>query len=321
MKFRDNLLHLRQQRNMTQEQLAMLLGVSRQSVAKWEGGQSTPEVDKLVKIAELFGCTLDELVADDLSMREVAPAEILPDNAPVEDVCGYDAHIKKFALGMATGVGLILVGVALSVLVAALLEEHIAEALVPACILAFVAIGLAFILPAALGHAAFAKAHPFIEDFYTPEQKDAENRSFAMQLTIGIILILVGVITVSVADTSSNEQFQELGSVALLALVAGGVWSIVHGSIIHSLTDVNNYNNERADEQWERDHPRVGQVCGIIMLIATAIGLLLLFGGVAAAQEGIVHAEAAVKFFWVAWPIGGIACAIATLAMKSSAGK
>ena len=315
MKFRDNLLHLRQQRNMTQEQLAMLLGVSRQSVAKWESGQSTPEVDKLLKMSELFGCTIDELVSDDLSMRTVAPTEILPEGAPVEDVCGYDEHMKKFAFGIATGVGIIILGIAISVLIAALVPEPVSEALVTACVLAFVAIGLAFILPAGINHASFAKAHPFVEDFYTPQQKEAEHRSFAMKLTAGIALILIGVIVVSVSDVTANEQLQEIAASMLLALVAAGVWLIVHGSIIHGLSDVASYNNERADEQWERDNPRVDHVCGIIMLIATAIGLLLLFGGAAFANK------VALSFFWVSWLIGGIGCGIATLVMRASADK
>lgn len=62
MSFRDNLQHLRATRNMTQEQLAMLLGVSRQSVTKWEAEKSYPEMDKLIKICQLFECSLDDLV-------------------------------------------------------------------------------------------------------------------------------------------------------------------------------------------------------------------------------------------------------------------
>ena len=321
MKFRDNLLHLRQQRNMTQEQLAMLLGVSRQSVAKWESGQSTPEVDKLLKMSELFGCTIDELVSEDMSAREVAPAEVLPETARPEDVCGYDTHIHTFAVGIATGVAIILAGIAVSVLLDALVAEQLAEALVIACILGAVALGLAFILPASIAHAAFAKAHPFVEDFYTAEQKDQESRSFAMRLTIGIALILLGVIVGCIADFSTNEQFQKLGAAAMLALLAGGVWAIVHCSIIHGLTNIEGYNRERADEQWERDNPRVDHVCGIIMLTATALGLLLLFGGAAAADAGMQLGRTMCTFFWVVWPIGGILCAIATLAIKASAGK
>ena len=45
MSFRDNLQHLRDTRNMTQSELAMLVGVSRQSVAKWEAEKSYPEMD------------------------------------------------------------------------------------------------------------------------------------------------------------------------------------------------------------------------------------------------------------------------------------
>lgn len=50
MSFRTNLSYLRMSRSMTQEQLAMLLGVSRQSVTKWESGKSAPEMDKLLKL-------------------------------------------------------------------------------------------------------------------------------------------------------------------------------------------------------------------------------------------------------------------------------
>ena len=57
--------HLRATRNMAQEQPAMLLGVSRQSVTKWEAEKSCPEMDKLIKICQLFACTLDDLVTSD----------------------------------------------------------------------------------------------------------------------------------------------------------------------------------------------------------------------------------------------------------------
>ena len=68
--------HLRAPRNMAQEQLAMLLGVSRQSVTKWEAEKRYPEMDKLIKICQLFGCTLDNLVTGDPTQR---PSEDLSD--------------------------------------------------------------------------------------------------------------------------------------------------------------------------------------------------------------------------------------------------
>ena len=78
MSFRDNMQHLRATRNMTQEQLAMLLGVSRQSVSKWEAERAYPEMDKLLKMCVLFECTLDELVTGDLTGRPANGAASIP---------------------------------------------------------------------------------------------------------------------------------------------------------------------------------------------------------------------------------------------------
>ena len=77
MSFRDNLQHLRDTRNMTQSELAMLVGVSRQSVAKWEAEKSYPEMDKLLKLCDLFECTLDDLVRGDLTGRAPDPIAMI----------------------------------------------------------------------------------------------------------------------------------------------------------------------------------------------------------------------------------------------------
>lgn len=69
MSFRTNLQYLRAERHMTQEQLAMLLGVSRQSVTKWEAEKAYPEMDKLIKMCQIFECSLDDLVQGDVSQR------------------------------------------------------------------------------------------------------------------------------------------------------------------------------------------------------------------------------------------------------------
>lgn len=62
MNLGENIYRLRTEKNMSQEELAGALEVSRQSVSKWENNSATPELEKLVKMSELFGVTLDELV-------------------------------------------------------------------------------------------------------------------------------------------------------------------------------------------------------------------------------------------------------------------
>ena len=64
MKLGENIYKHRTQHNMSQTALAEALGVSRQSISKWENNSAMPELDKLVKMSELFQITLDELVFD-----------------------------------------------------------------------------------------------------------------------------------------------------------------------------------------------------------------------------------------------------------------
>ena len=64
MDLSGTIYRLRTERNLSQGDLAEALGVSRQSVSKWETGGSVPDLDKLVKLSQLFGVSLDELVLD-----------------------------------------------------------------------------------------------------------------------------------------------------------------------------------------------------------------------------------------------------------------
>lgn len=77
MEFNNKLYELRKQKGFSQEELANRLNVSRQTVSKWEVGDSTPDMEKLVAISDLFGISLDELVLDKVPepVPEVQPAK------------------------------------------------------------------------------------------------------------------------------------------------------------------------------------------------------------------------------------------------------
>ncbi len=60
----DKLSKLRKENNCTQEQLTDVLGVSRQAVSKWESNITYPETNKLIRMSELFNCSLDYLLKD-----------------------------------------------------------------------------------------------------------------------------------------------------------------------------------------------------------------------------------------------------------------
>ena len=66
----EKLSRLRKEYNYTQEQLADVLGVSRQSISKWESDIAYPETDKLVKMGKLFECSMDYLLNEDISEKK-----------------------------------------------------------------------------------------------------------------------------------------------------------------------------------------------------------------------------------------------------------
>lgn len=78
MNLGENIYRFRIQKNMSQGDLADALNVSRQSVSKWENNSATPELEKLIKMSEVFGISLDELVSGTAPETEQAPPVMSP---------------------------------------------------------------------------------------------------------------------------------------------------------------------------------------------------------------------------------------------------
>ncbi len=344
MSFRDNLIHLRAENNMTQERLATLLGVSRQSVTKWEAEKSYPEMDKLIKMCQIFDCTLDDLVQGDLTGR-VAPAkqiQIAAESQPA-DVFGYDEHMSQFAMRIAMGVASPILGIGIAIIFfamgsievgygfgrsMAILPENIAAALGLMFVFLGIIICLMMIIPAGLAHSDFVKSHPYIEDFYTTDERTRAKQSFTYQLVFGILSIFIGILVVIVVSETPFEEI--IGVPLMLVFISIGVFLIVHGSMTLGKTNISNYNtaagevmtaaeiesSDLSDTEKARlmsvhkTDKRKGAICGIIMLIATVAGLVMLF--VPGYQSPL---------FWLAWPIGGICCGIVSLLMTAITGE
>ena len=71
MKLNEKIYRLRTEKKLSQGDLAEILDVSRQSVSKWETGASIPDLDKLVKMSDLFGVTMDFLVREEIEQTDV----------------------------------------------------------------------------------------------------------------------------------------------------------------------------------------------------------------------------------------------------------
>lgn len=72
MNIANKILLLRKRKGISQEELANQLNTSRQAISKWENGQSTPDLDKIVALSKYFGVTTDYLLTDGIEM-EAAP--------------------------------------------------------------------------------------------------------------------------------------------------------------------------------------------------------------------------------------------------------
>ena len=88
----EKLSKLRKEYNYTQEQLAGILGVSRQSISKWESDIAYPETDKLVKMGKLFECSMDYLLNEDISEKQgIQPTE----KESLWDILKLQIHERK----------------------------------------------------------------------------------------------------------------------------------------------------------------------------------------------------------------------------------
>ena len=152
---------------MTQEQLAMMLGVSRQSVTKWEAEKSYPEMDKLIKICQIFEVTLDDLVTGDVTQGELAARTAVPIPKIPVDSCGYDELMRSYALKASTGAALFFLSIAPPMILTSGVLQTLGVPDIPlgvgmAITFALMAAGIALIVLAVTGKSGFERRIPGI---------------------------------------------------------------------------------------------------------------------------------------------------------------
>ena len=107
MTLAEKILSLRTRRGMSQDALAEKMEVSRQSVSKWETAQSVPDLDKIIKLADLFGVGVDELVREGESPRPPEPKVIYVERERKPELTAVQ---KTGVVFEGAGVGMVVVG-------------------------------------------------------------------------------------------------------------------------------------------------------------------------------------------------------------------
>ena len=113
--FSQKLMELRRARGWSQEQLGEKLGVTRQTISKWELGQTTPELEKLAAMSDLFGITTDELIngtSPEPQIQEIKPHRFVLEYEykSARTVRGIPLVHINFGLGRRTARGIIAIG-------------------------------------------------------------------------------------------------------------------------------------------------------------------------------------------------------------------
>lgn len=278
MSLGENLQFLRKRDNITQEQLAEALEVSRQSVSKWESDTSYPEMDKLLQLADFFHCSLDDMVKQDVSSKHV------------ENKGDYDSFYDKFSKQITLGVGLILMGITTMLFMIAVIPEKPGfdtEALSGIGLFIFLAIAVAIFVVAGLQSDYFEKEHPYIEDFYTKEERDAFHKKYIKLIASGMVFIFFGLIWAIGSDfvftgktgalsgnTLGLDSLDALiGSIFMLCITIS-VMLFVYAGTQQSRYDIRHYNLKHdRNSQTYKNSKKTGLVCGCIMMIATIIFL------------------------------------------------
>ena len=105
----ERLLNLRKEKNLSQEELANVLDVSRQTISKWETDQTTPDFDKIVPLCEYFGITSDELLS---GKKDIIKSK-------------EDTKKGKFARNLAISIGLYIFSIVLIILFSTIVDQPI----------------------------------------------------------------------------------------------------------------------------------------------------------------------------------------------------
>lgn len=307
----DKIINERKRCGWSQEELAEKLSVSRQSVSKWEGAQAVPDLQKILKMAEIFNVTTDYLLKDEIESEPVDNSGYAEDKdynirkVSMEEANEYLDTIKALAPKLALGVLLCVVSPILLIVLAGTSEygviaENVAVA-IGLCGL-FACIAVAVFLFVVCGLKLDKYEYLKTEDFETAYGvdgmvKDRKNKTeeFYTKMIVAAVLLCVvcpvPLVITAVAGASDMIIISMVG--LLLAMVAMATYIFV---LIGSITD--SYKVLLKEKEFSKEHKKgdklIGAVASAYWLIITAIFLYM----------GFVHE--AWKSNWIIWPIAGV---------------
>ena len=321
----DKIITLRKKAGWSQEELASQLGVTRQSVSKWEGAQSVPDLDKVVQMSRLFGVSTDYLLKDELEEEEFVESEA--DETPLrrvtmEQAARYLALRKACAPKIALAVAMCIISPVVIIFLSAMadaglggISEDLAAGLGVSVILVLVAIAVGMFLScgAKTKEFDFLEKEPFETEYgvsgMVRERRKAYEPTASRCTILGVVLCILAVVPLmlGVGLASSDvaallvrvapaDVYAAAAVDALLLLVACGVgvlvWSGTYTGAMDQLLEEGDYTRKKKARSGV-----MSTVSLIYWLSVTAIFLFYTFGPKGNGQP---------QYSWFIWAVGGV---------------
>lgn len=289
MSLSENLQNLRKIKNMSQEELAEKLNVSRQAVSKWESGNGYPETEKIISICEIFDCSMDELVKGKIT------ADIKSEKNEYGEVMDKEAKYTS------AGIFAILLGVSFMLTLLGLAPNPEMEDKFALIGVVLILIGVVFAVPLFIISGQklenFKKKNEKIANIYSEEESEKQKDKYTKFIAGGVGIVLLGV-TIMMLLICLNVFGDSVLPVAILMyFVTVGVSILVYADKKKAKYDIERYNKENSEE-YKKTDDLVGKICGVIMLLATIVFLIWGF------------AFNSWNINWIVFPIGGMLCGI-----------
>lgn len=326
MRLSEKIMELRKKSGWSQEELAEQLGVSRQSVSKWENGESVPELDKIIRMSELWNVSTDFLLKEEETMQE-EPVEENTSEFEDESTETYQkeqaqrgryvsreeaeeflALSKAAAPRIATGVLLCILSPVCLLLLgalseklsffggAALIPEKAAAGIGVMVFLVLIAIAVAIFITTGMRLSRYEYMEKeeldLSEDIYTTvvNEKESFSGTLRSSITVGVVLCIIGVIPLIILSLLTEEDLMMvIGVCMLLLFVAVGVFLIVSAGIVNGA-----YEKLLQVGDYTPGKKKLEKLSGAYWSIVVAIFLIYSF------MSGNWGAS------WVIFPVAGI---------------
>lgn len=316
MSFTNNLVYLREHYNMTQEELAEKLQVSRQTISKWESGVNFPEMDKVLQICELYNTSLDDLLRGSVKITNQHDTEL------------YDKHMTGYSWAITLGTGIVIFAASAIIALDSIgLSGNISTAL----FLTMIAIAAVIFITSGMNHSNFKKRHADIAPDYPQQVRDSFMRVHTFRLVAGIAILCLALIML-ILFVPEEDDFAHLGSVAISVelIMTGFLWTIAVGVmlIIFTCMQKAKYDLDEIEavtpQELKKRHYQ-GIACGAIMILATAVFFAWGFTGGGIEEISSMGNIADLKntlrsgfaISWIAFVIGGLLCSVACLIISA----